>query len=63
MKKVHDNVRKRYSDKTMLIIKTNYCKSNKHQLTKERLYVLEVHWGKTGFIISKVVVQFCVGRE
>ena len=34
MKKVHDNVHKRYNDKTMLIIKTNLLKIEQAPVNK-----------------------------
>jgi len=49
MKKVHDNVHKRYSDKTMLTIKTNLLKIEQAPVNKGTFIgsLLEVHWGKT----------------
>jgi len=47
--KVHDNVRKRYSDKTMLTMKTKLLQIKQAPVNKRTFIgsLLEVHWGKT----------------
>ena len=59
MKKMHDNVHKRYSDKTMLTIKIEQAPVNKGTF---------IGTGGTlgqniGITISEVVVNFFIGRE
>ena len=65
MKKVHDNVHKRYSDKTMLTIKTKLLKIEQEPVNKGTFIGTA---GGTlgqniGITISEVVVQFFIGRE
>ena len=49
MKKVHDNVHKRYSDKTVLTIKTKLLKIKQEPVNKGTFMGIggSLHWGKT----------------
>ena len=59
MKKVHDNVHKRYSDKTMLTIKTNLLKIEQAPVNKGTFIGTGGTLGQNiGITISEVVVQF-----
>jgi len=61
MKKVHDNVHKRCSDKTMLTIKTKLLQA---PVNKGTFIGTGGTLGQNiGFTISEVVVQFFIGRE